>query len=656
MTKIVNADTRELTVSRSRSRLLIAALALTVTVTASAHAGSLPLQWDAPTTNADGTALADLANYRIYLGATVPTCPSASFHLVSSPTSTPGAGEVVASRIVGLSAGTTYFARVTAVDATGNESACSTSASGMAQVDFSVTPTTSTSFGSITVGSTADRAFTVQNTSLVSLSGSVSVGAPFTILSGGAFSLAPGASHTATVRFAPTTVGSFAGNVNVTAGSDTLSRAVSGSATTAAVTLSVAKSGTGTGAVTSSPAGISCGSDCSETVTAGTQLTLTATPAPGSTFAGWSGACTGTATCTVTVNTTTSVTATFTLTPATLSVSKTGTGAGTVTSSPAGIDCGTVCTATMAPGAVVTLTAVASTGSAFMGWGDACSGTASTCTWTMSGGTAVTAVFDSTGVDRPLKLASAPVVRSLTPDRATAGSTDLMLTVKGKGFVAGSVVRWNGNGRTTTYVTTTQLRAAISAADLASPGSVAVDVVTPGGTSQALTFTITAAPASTTSLSTSALDVSTSTVSGDIVIDNADPGVQDSVGGRTFTGTWCRALTARTSYGSSSLFACGGGVDTYRWTPYIPASSVHDVYVWVAASRDLSSSVPFVVVHAAGTTMRTLDQHTGPGRWVLHGQYAFQAGTAGYAETSSEQARAEGGTAGADAVRFVRRR
>jgi hypothetical protein len=140
----------------------------------------------------------------------------------------------------------------------------------------------------------------------------------------------------------------------------------------------------------------------------------------------------------------------------------------------------------------------------------------------------------------------------------------------------------------------------------------------------------------------------------DIVIDNAAPGVQDSVGGRTFTGTWCRAL-GRTSFGSSSLFACGRGVDTYRWTPRIPVSGIYDVYVWVPASRYLATSVPFVVAHDAGTTMRTLNQRTGSGRWVLHGQYFFQAGTAGYIETRSGQARAEGGTAGADAVRFVRR-
>lgn len=77
-------------------------------------------------------------------------------------------------------------------------------------------------------------------------------------------------------------------------------------------TLSVSESGTGSGSVTSGPAGISCGSTCSNTFTAGAQVTLTATADAGSTFAGWSGGgCTGTGSCTVTLNSDTTVTANF---------------------------------------------------------------------------------------------------------------------------------------------------------------------------------------------------------------------------------------------------------------------------------------------------------------------------------------------------------
>jgi hypothetical protein len=276
----------------------------------------------------------------------------------------------------------------------------------------------------------------------------------------------------------------------------------------------------------------------------------------------------------------------------------------------------------------------------------------------LSGSTAVTATFETTRVDKPLKPAPAPVLRDLSPASAGAGTTALTLVVKGRSFVAGSVVHWNGAARTTRFVSARELQVAIPAVDLATPASVPVTVVTPapgGGTSGSLTFTVTAAPGGSTATTPTTLSLSSGSVDRDIVVDNADPGVQDSVGGRTFTGTWCRA-GAPTRFGSTSLFACGTGVNTYRWTPRIPVSGFYEVYVWIAASPYLSGSVPFVVTHTRGTALRTFDQQSGSGRWVLHGRYYFEAGRTGYVEVGSEQARAEGGPAGADAVRFVRRR
>ena len=68
--------------------------------------------------------------------------------------------------------------------------------------------------------------------------------------------------------------------------------------------LTVAKYGPGDGVITSAPAGISCGGDCSETYAAGTPVTLTATPTAESRFAGWSGGgCVGLGTCQVQMNT-----------------------------------------------------------------------------------------------------------------------------------------------------------------------------------------------------------------------------------------------------------------------------------------------------------------------------------------------------------------
>ncbi len=77
-------------------------------------------------------------------------------------------------------------------------------------------------------------------------------------------------------------------------------------------TLTVMRTGIGSGTVTSSPTGINCGSTCSSSFDTGTQVTLTATAAAGSTFAGWSGGgCSGTGVCVFTLNGDTTVTATF---------------------------------------------------------------------------------------------------------------------------------------------------------------------------------------------------------------------------------------------------------------------------------------------------------------------------------------------------------
>ena len=165
------------------------------------------------------------------------------------------------------------------------------------------------------------------------------------------------------------------------------------------VVLTVAKNGTGTGTVTSSPAGITCGTDCTEPYNVGQAVVLTAVAGTNSTFAGWSGGgCTGTGTCTVTMTAATTVTATFNLNQVVLTVAKNGTGTGTVTSSPAGITCGTDCTEPYNVGQAVVLTAVAGTNSTFAGWsGGGCTGTG-TCTVTMTAATTVTATFNLTMV------------------------------------------------------------------------------------------------------------------------------------------------------------------------------------------------------------------------------------------------------------------
>ena len=163
--------------------------------------------------------------------------------------------------------------------------------------------------------------------------------------------------------------------------------------------LTVSKSGTGSGTVTSNPAGINCGSTCTASYNSGTVVALTASAAAGSTFSGWSGGgCSGTGACNVPMNATTTVTATFTRQQFTLTVTHQGLGLGTVQSNPAGINnCSGTCSATFNSG-TVTLTATPGLLSGFSSWGGACTGSGTTCTLNLNANTTVTANFRLLGL------------------------------------------------------------------------------------------------------------------------------------------------------------------------------------------------------------------------------------------------------------------
>ncbi|MEW6196883.1 MAG: Calx-beta domain-containing protein [Bacteroidota bacterium] len=156
-------------------------------------------------------------------------------------------------------------------------------------------------------------------------------------------------------------------------------------------TLTVARAGSGSGTVTSSPTGIDCGATCSYTFTAGTVVTLTATPDASSSFSGWSGAAAGTGNATITMDGNKSVTATFSKMQYTLVINRTG--QGTVTSDIGGIFCGAACSATYDVGTIVTLTATPDTDYQFDGWSGDASGTSSTIVITMDGNKTVNASF-----------------------------------------------------------------------------------------------------------------------------------------------------------------------------------------------------------------------------------------------------------------------
>ena len=182
-------------------------LALLISLHAStAFLGSTTLSWDAPTINADGTPLIDLAGYKVYYGTST-----------GNYSQNINVGNVTTYTVNNLTEGVTYYFATAAYDTVGNESEHSN------EVSKTITPPPQ------------------QNT------------------------------------------------------------------------LTVTKRGTGSGTVMSSPEGINCGSDCSETYNAGASITLTASPGTNSTFPGWSDGCSGTGTCTVTMEVAKAITATFNL-------------------------------------------------------------------------------------------------------------------------------------------------------------------------------------------------------------------------------------------------------------------------------------------------------------------------------------------------------
>jgi formylglycine-generating enzyme required for sulfatase activity len=163
--------------------------------------------------------------------------------------------------------------------------------------------------------------------------------------------------------------------------------------------------GDGRGRLVSSPAGLDCGAVCEAEFDALVPVTVTATPALGSRFQGWDGACSGDGACVLPLDAPAELTARFALEPVRLVVTATGSGAGTVVSTPAGIDCGTACSLVLPYGSVVGLVATASASSRFLGWAGDCG--ADPCSVVLDAERRVSARFElrrhrlSVGLDGP---------------------------------------------------------------------------------------------------------------------------------------------------------------------------------------------------------------------------------------------------------------
>ncbi|MEO8500831.1 MAG: Calx-beta domain-containing protein, partial [Vicinamibacteria bacterium] len=164
-------------------------------------------------------------------------------------------------------------------------------------------------------------------------------------------------------------------------------------------TVTVTFGGAGAGQVTSIPVGVNCvaaGPACSAGFAVDEVVTLAASASGQSTFTGWTG-CDTTAgnECTVTLNADRAVSAAFAA-PVTLWVATSGAGLGTVTDPVTGVSCGVggaTCSALVAVGTTVTLSASASDLSTFTGWTGCDTTAGNQCTVVLSVDRAVSATF-----------------------------------------------------------------------------------------------------------------------------------------------------------------------------------------------------------------------------------------------------------------------
>jgi hypothetical protein len=180
-----------------------------------AEAAYLDLAWDP-------NKEPDLAGYRVYYG----TESRRYDHAVDVK-------KVTTYRLEGLLDGVTYYIAVTAYDKADNESDYSDEVSGIPKNSFdpllSVTPATTADFGSVQVGQSRDRnAFKVVNIGGGTLAGTVSTSSPFSVVSGGSFSLDGGKSQMIRIQFSPTSAQSYTRSVSFATNGGTTDRTVIG--------------------------------------------------------------------------------------------------------------------------------------------------------------------------------------------------------------------------------------------------------------------------------------------------------------------------------------------------------------------------------------------------------------------------------------------
>ena len=359
-------------------------------------------------------------------------------------------------------------------------------------------------------------------------------------------------------------------------------RLVRGGQSFGSLALTVGISGTGYGYVASSPSGILCfvpqpdinfAPDCKESYTSGTSVTLTATArtATGSTFTGWSGACSGTGSCTVSMTLAKSVTATFTPTAP-------------------------VCTLSTSPssftvGGSSTLTASCSPAATSYTWtGGTCAGsTGATCTVTPTSTTTYSVTGTNAGGTGTA--ASATVTVNACTYGLGASSASVAAAASSGSVSVTSTCAWTATSDAS-WLTIT------SGASGSGNGSVTYTVAANTGTSARTgtltiagkTFTVTQAAGATVvtppvcTLSATPPTINAGSIS--ILTATCDPAASTNLDGYTWTGGTCTVTTGSTCTVTPST------ATTYTVTGFNTVGTGNTASAVVRIAGSASSTVP----------------------------------------------------------------
>ena len=217
-------------------------------------------------------------------------------------------------------------------------------------------------------------------------------------------------------------------------------------------TLQVELTGGGRGRVLTRGRGIDCGEDCVEAYAPGSSIALVAVAAQGSKFTGWTGGCSGVGDCILKLSGDATIKADFGVTQQRLQVASTGLGTGTITSTPAGIQCGNRCSNNFRALTRVALVPTPAAGSVFVGWSGDCEGT-TPCGVTLTADRNVSARFESDQVTLSITRRGngAGVIRTANPaidcgTRCTAAMDRGSIATLTATPLAGSVFQGWGSG------------------------------------------------------------------------------------------------------------------------------------------------------------------------------------------------------------------